>query len=247
MEFEFCARTDVGRVRQNNEDAVAVDAARRLLVLADGMGGYNAGEVASAMAIEHIGDELGRWVDAASPDTSDSEVRSAMEHCVDVANRAIFEAANTQPECAGMGTTVVLALVWGGARLLVGHVGDSRAYRWRGGELTQLTRDHSLLQEQLDAGLITPAEAALSGYRSLVTRALGVEDTVLLDTKALDLLAGDTILLCSDGLTEMADDGEIASILGSGAELERQATDLIELANAHGGRDNISVALLRVS
>lgn len=245
MDLEFSARTDVGRVRANNEDAVHVDAARRLMVLADGMGGYNAGEVASAMAIEFITAELEQWLDAAHPDTPAVSVQRAIERCIEIANHAVFEAANTRPECFGMGTTVVLALVWN-RQLLIAHVGDSRAYRWQRGALTQLTRDHSLLQEQLDAGLITPLEAAQSGYRSLITRAIGVEDTVQVDQRVLGLQAGDTFLLCSDGLTEMVPDLEIAGVLDADEALEARAGMLIDRANFNGGRDNVSVILLHL-
>lgn len=244
MELEYCALTDVGQVRANNEDAVRVDHMRGLAVLADGMGGYNAGEVASAIAVERIGDELGQWLDTAGPGASMANLSHAAERCVESVNRVIFEAANTDPACAGMGTTVVLAVVRE-HQLLIGHVGDSRAYLWQGGTLTQLTRDHSLLQEQLDAGLITPAEAAESGYRSLITRALGVEDTVLLDTQVVDLQVDSVILLCSDGLTEMVSSSDIASILGRDSELPAQAQALVDLANANGGRDNVSVVLIR--
>lgn len=244
MEFEYCALTDVGQLRANNEDAVWVDGARGLAILADGMGGYNAGEVASAIAVERIGDELGQWLDTMDSDASMDSLAHAAERCVESVNRAIFETANTNSACAGMGTTVVLAVARD-RQLLIGHIGDSRAYHWHGRTLTQLTRDHSLLQEQLDAGLITPAEAAGSGYRSLITRALGVEDTVLLDTQVVALQADSVVLLCSDGLTEMVPDSDIASVLGSDSELQAQAQALIELANANGGRDNISVVLIR--
>ena len=245
MSSEFSALTDVGCVRTNNEDAVLVDPAHGLAVLADGMGGYNAGEVASAMAVEHIGAELGRWLDQAGADVTAHQVLRALEDSTDRANRAIFEAANTHADYAGMGTTVVLALLWR-EQLLVGHAGDSRAYRWREGVLTQLTRDHSLLQEQLDAGLITPEQAAVSGYRSWVTRALGVEDTVLLETAEHAVQAGDLFLLCSDGLTEMVDDADIADVLGARGPLAEQARHLIERAKAGGGRDNVSVILVQV-
>jgi protein phosphatase len=245
MNCEFYACTDIGRVRANNEDAVFVDAARGLALLADGMGGYNAGEVASAMALEQIADELGHWLDAAPADVPVGSVQRTIERCVEASNRAIFEAANTHPDCAGMGTTVVVALAWQ-RKLLLAHVGDSRAYRWQRGLLVQLTRDHSLLQEQLDAGLITPEEAALSGYRSLITRALGVEDTVLVDSQLLDLEGGDIFLLCSDGLSEMIPDLAINQVLGSDLELHAKGQALIELANTAGGRDNISVVLIKV-
>ncbi len=246
MEFEYHAITDVGRVRSNNEDTVAVDVTHGLAVLADGMGGYNAGEVASAMAVERVTSELGSWLDHPESTVDSGAIRRAMESCVDNVNRAIFEAANTQRAYAGMGTTIVLAVCRQGS-VLIGHVGDSRAYLWRRGTLVQLTRDHSLLQEQLDAGLITPEEAQLSGYRSLVTRALGVEDTVLLDTQERELLSGDIILLCSDGLSEMVGDTEIATILGGDETLDIRARRLIDAANANGGHDNVSVVLVQAS
>lgn len=245
MQLTYCALTDVGCVRANNEDAVRVDEARGIAVLADGMGGYNAGEVASAMAVEHIGHALGAWLDQAAAEASAPEVLRAMEDSTDRANRQIFEAANTHPDCAGMGTTVVLAVLHEG-QVLVGHAGDSRAYLWRDGALAQLTRDHSLLQEQLDAGLITPQQAAVSGYRSWVTRALGVEDTVLLETRQHPLRVGDILLLCSDGLTEMVPDRTIAAILADAAPLPVQAQQLIDAAKAAGGRDNVSVILVHV-
>lgn len=244
MDLEYFCLTDVGCVRANNEDAVLVDAAHGLAVLADGMGGYNAGEVASAMAVEQVARELAAWLEAHGASAPAHDRCRAMEVAADNANRAIFEAAHVQPDYAGMGTTLVLALLQG-QQLLLGHAGDSRAYRWRQGELQQLTRDHSLLQEQLDAGLITPAEAAVSGYRSLVTRALGVEDTVLLDTRVLDWRAGDRLLLCSDGLTDMLEDADIARILAQDGPLEAPARRLVEQAKANGGRDNISVILMR--
>lgn len=241
----FVALTDVGCVRANNEDAVRVDAARGVAVLADGMGGYNAGEVASAMAVELIGEALAAWLDEAGTDASAQDVLRAMEDSTDQANRRIFETANTRADCAGMGTTVVLAVLRED-QVLVGHVGDSRAYHWRDGVLAQLTRDHSLLQEQLDAGLITPQQAAVSGYRSWVTRALGVEDTVLLETSQHALRTGDTLLLCSDGLTEMVPDWMIAAVLADAAALPTQAQRLIDAAKSAGGRDNVSVVLIHM-
>ena len=198
MSFEYFHAIDPGRARSNNEDSVAVDEVNSLAVLADGMGGYNAGEVASSMATSFIKTELGRWLADAASRASDVEVRRAMDICVDNANRAIFNAANANPQYAGMGTTLVVAVFREG-QLRLGHVGDSRAYRWRGGQLVQITRDHSLLQEQIDAGLITPEQAAFSANKNLVTRAVGVEDTVLLETHLHELMPGDVYLLCSDG------------------------------------------------
>jgi PPM family protein phosphatase len=242
MIYDFCAHTDPGLTRDNNEDSVTFDAVTGLSILADGMGGYNAGEIASGMATTFIKSELGRWLGEAGKAANGKEIRRAMEICVDNANRSIFNAANSNPQYGGMGTTLVVA-VFQEARLLVGHIGDSRAYRLRNGELTQLTRDHSLLQEQMDAGLITAEQAATSMNKNLVTRALGVEDAVLLDVNEHRVDPGDLYLLCSDGLSDMVDDAGIARILQSATSLPEKATQLIENANANGGRDNISVLL----
>ena len=246
MSFEFFQATDTGRARANNEDSVAIDEANALAVLADGMGGYNAGEVASGMATSFIKNELGRWLAEAASRASDVEVRRAMDICVDNANRAIFNAANANPQYAGMGTTLVVA-VFRENQLRLGHVGDSRAYRWRGTQLSQLTRDHSLLQEQIDAGLITPEQAAFSANKNLVTRAVGVEDTVLLETHLHEIQAGDVYLLCSDGLSDMLDDAVIASLLLANESLPDAGDALVRAANEAGGKDNIALILVRVS
>ncbi|MCW7538967.1 Stp1/IreP family PP2C-type Ser/Thr phosphatase [Aquabacterium sp. A7-Y] len=244
MSFEFFSLTDPGRARDNNEDSVAVDEQAGLAVLADGMGGYNAGEIASGMATAFIKSELGRWLTEAAGNASDTDVRRAMDICVENANRAIFNAANSNPQYSGMGTTLVLA-VCRESRLLMGHIGDSRGYRFRNGRLTQITKDHSLLQEQIDAGLITPEQAAYSSNKNLVTRAVGVEDSVLLETHLHDLLSGDTILLCSDGLSDMISDDQIAAVLQGTNDLREAGAGLVAAANAAGGRDNIAVVLVR--
>jgi PPM family protein phosphatase len=245
MILELHSATDTGRARTNNEDSAAVDEQSKLVVLADGMGGYNAGEVASGMATTFIKSELGRWLSEASDSATDVDVRRAMEICVDNANRAIFNAANSNPQYAGMGTTLVVG-VFRDARVLLGHVGDSRCYRMRAGRLAQITHDHSLLQEQIDAGLITAEQAAFSANKNLVTRAVGVEDTVLLETHLHDALPGDLYLLCSDGLSDMLDDETIAQLLQSCDLLPEAANALIDAANDAGGKDNISVVLARV-
>ncbi len=244
MSFEFFCLTDPGRARDNNEDSVAVDQRAALAVLADGMGGYNAGEIASSMATSFIKSELGRWLTEAASNASDTDVRRAMDICVDNANRAIYNAANSNPHYAGMGTTLVVAVFREG-RLLMGHIGDSRGYRLRAGHLTQITRDHSLLQEQIDAGLITPEQAAFSANKNLVTRAVGVEDTVLLETHLHDVHPGDLYLLCSDGLSDMVPDAEIEAILDRTTELAEAGNRLVAAANEAGGRDNIAVVLVR--
>jgi protein phosphatase len=246
LTIEIRTALDAGRARSNNEDSVAVDEVSALAVLADGMGGYNAGEVASQMATSFICAELGRWLREAHAQATDQDVRRAMDICVDNANRAIFNAANSNPQYAGMGTTLVVA-VFRDARLLVGHVGDSRAYRWRAGRLQQLTRDHSLLQEQIDAGLITPEQAAFSANKNLVTRAVGVEDTVLLETHQHEVLPGDRYLLCSDGLSDMLDDATIGQIVAGAESLSAGCAALVAAANEAGGKDNISVVLMRAS
>jgi serine/threonine protein phosphatase PrpC len=242
MNYEFCTRTDPGLARENNEDSVAIDEPTRLGILADGMGGYNAGEIASGMATTFIKSELGRWLSQAGRHANAREVRRAMEICVDNANRSIFNAANSNPQYSGMGTTLVVG-VFQDYRLMLGHIGDSRCYRLRGAELAQITKDHSLLQEQLDAGLITPQQAAVSNNKNLVTRALGVEDAVLLDVNEHRVEPGDLYLMCSDGLSDMIDDQAIAVILLGEGTLDEKAVQLVDAANANGGRDNISVLL----
>jgi protein phosphatase len=245
MTVEFYSAIDTGRARTNNEDAVALDEAASLAVLADGMGGYNAGEVASQMATSFIRSELGRWLVDSGQDPPDAEVRRAMDICVDNANRAIFNAANANPLYAGMGTTLVVA-VFRAERLLIGHVGDSRAYRLRTGRLSRITRDHSLLQEQIDAGVITVEQAAFSANKNLVTRAVGVEDTVLLETHLHDTQPGDVYLMCSDGLSDMLDDAVIAQLLIAHDALADAGRALVDAANDAGGKDNISLILARV-
>jgi PPM family protein phosphatase len=246
MNYEFCFRTDPGLARENNEDSVTVDEPTRLGILADGMGGYNAGEVASGMATTFIKSELGRWLAQAGRHANAREVRRAMEICVDNANRSIFNAANSNPQYSGMGTTLVVGVFQDG-RLLLGHIGDSRCYRLRATQLEQITKDHSLLQEQMDAGLITPEQAATSTNKNLVTRALGVEDAVLLEVNEHKVEPGDLFLMCSDGLSDMLDDEAIANILSSEGSLEQKSVQLIDAANANGGRDNISVLLAQAN
>ena len=166
MILEFFSVTDTGRARRNNEDSVAVDEAGRIAVLADGMGGYNAGEVASGMASERVRSELGQRLKSLGPAPNETEMKSALLDAVDTANREVYDAAMSHPEYAGMGTTLVVA-VYRGERLWLGHIGDSRGYRFRNGHLEQLTRDHSLLQEQIDAGLISAEQAAYAMHKNL--------------------------------------------------------------------------------
>lgn len=242
MIYEICTNTDPGLARDNNEDAVAFDAQTGLCILADGMGGYNAGEIASGMACAFIKSELSRWLSQAGLHANGKEVKRAMEICVQNANHSIFNAANSNPQYTGMGTTLVVGVFQAG-RLMLGHIGDSRCYRLRAGDFEQITKDHSLLQEQLDAGLITPEQALTSNNKNLVTRALGVEDTVLLEVSEHRVEVGDLYLMCSDGLSDMVRDQPIADIMRGSSTLEQKTTQLIAAANAGGGRDNISVVL----
>jgi serine/threonine protein phosphatase PrpC len=246
MHYTFFAQTDPGRSRANNEDAVVFDEHTHLGVLADGMGGYNAGEVASGMATEFIKAELSAWLSEAGAQADKLQMRRAIKMCVDNANAAILDAANTHIHYSGMGTTLVVG-VFHGDRLLLGHVGDSRCYRLRGDTLTQITRDHSLLQEQMDAGLLTPEEAALSPHKNLVTRALGVEAGVMLELNEHLLEPDDIYLMCSDGLSDMMNDAQIAGTLRQRAALSVMANHLVAQANDNGGRDNIAVLLTQVA
>ena len=245
MQYQFCAKTDPGRARENNEDSVAIDQATMTMVLADGMGGYNAGEIASGMATAFIKSELSRCLVEAGAGAKSREIRRAMEICVDNANLSIYNAANSNAQYAGMGTTLVVGVIKDDV-LLIGHIGDSRCYRLRGGVLEQITKDHSLLQEQLDAGLITQEQAATSSIKNLVTRALGVEEMVALEVNEHAIQAGDLYMMCSDGLSDMVDDEGIAKVMIAAVGLEHKADLLVASANERGGRDNISVLLAEV-
>jgi len=244
MILEFFSVTDTGRARRNNEDAVALDEAGRIAVLADGMGGYNAGEVASQMASERVRTELVERLRPLGAAPGETELKSAMLDAVENANRAVYDAAMSTAEYAGMGTTLVVA-VYRGDKLWLGHIGDSRAYRFRNGHLEQLTRDHSLLQEQIDAGLITAEQAAYSMHKNLVTRAVGVDELVELEIHDYPVEAGDILLMCSDGLSDMLSDDQIAQLLRTNDSLAGAGAMLIQAANAAGGRDNIAVVLVR--
>ena len=245
LSYEFFALTDVGRVRANNEDAVAIHPQERVMLLADGMGGYNAGEVASDMAVSGIGRAMCQWLQKQGADLSTSQIRQQLELSVDEANADVFLHAQNYPQFRGMGTTLVVGVFlenW----LVLGHIGDSRCYRLRGGTLRQITRDHSLLQEQIDAGLITPEQAAVSTQRNLVTRALGVDPVVLLELNEFTVEPQDLFILCSDGLSEMLSHAALQDLAMQPGSLKDKAHSMVSLANAMGGRDNISVVLAQV-
>lgn len=244
--YEFCALTDTGRVRSNNEDAVAIHEAAGLVILADGMGGYSAGEVASGMAVDVIGRELAPWLQGMPPDLPAAELRRVLLASIDNANRAIFDASRANSQYRGMGTTLVVGVLRAG-RLVLAHVGDSRCYRLRAGELRQMTRDHSWLQEQIDLGLLTPAQAALSGMGNLVTRALGVDSMVHAEINEFAVRARDLFILCSDGLSDMVSDQDLAELARQPMALADKTERMVAMANALGGRDNISVLLVQVT
>lgn len=242
--LEITHLSDSGKVRPHNEDAVAADPACGIAVLADGMGGYNAGEVASGIAVTMIAGGLRAALQKGRPQQAlDTLLRAEVEK----ANHAIYQAAQSQPQYGGMGTTVVAAVFFDNCAT-VAHVGDSRLYRVRDGALACLTRDHSLLQEQIDSGVISVEAARHSRNKNLVTRALGVDPTVLVEVGAFEVLPGDLYLLCSDGLNDMVPDEEIGTALNVlGVNLPLAAQHLVALANDHGGRDNISVILVRAA
>jgi protein phosphatase len=248
--LEIVARTDQGMVREHNEDVVFVNPARGLVILADGMGGYNAGEVASGIAISFLASALETSFFDPVPGVSKVSGRPSASYSfaksIGQANMAIYNAACSEPIYAGMGTTLVMALFFDN-RITVAHIGDSRLYRLRDGQLTVVTRDHSLLQEQIDHGMITTEEARFAQNKNLVTRALGVEPSVESEIHAYDVLPGDIYLLCSDGLNDMVSDEEIHLVLQTlSGDLEMAMDQLIQMANDNGGRDNISVILVKV-
>ena len=241
-----------GMVRTHNEDSVYVDSDAGLAILADGMGGYSAGEVASGIAVNVI--SKGMLVELTSGrELSKVDVGSGLTHAalllqqqIALANKGIYEAAQARPECAGMGTTLVTT-VFVQNRVSIGHIGDSRCYRLRGDKFEQLTHDHSLLQEQIDSGMLTTEQAKYSLNKNLVTRALGIEAVVPADISEYRVEADDIYLLCSDGLTDMVDAEGVQEIIGSRrGDLAEAAAELIDVANQNGGRDNISVVLVRV-
>lgn len=249
LTLESAALTDAGRVRANNEDCVDADQDVGLFVVADGMGGCNAGEVASGLAVRMLLAEF-RQLPLTLPAREGRQPTlspAAMRLCTAIlkSNRAVYEASLQDPRYAGMGTTLVAAL-FQGQRAVVASIGDSRVYRYRGTQLEQLTVDHTVLQEQIEYGLITPEQARCMGGRGLITRALGVEPGVEIDVQEHPLLVGDVYLLCSDGLFDMLDDAEIAAILHDhGEAMQAAARSLVEAAKDKGGYDNISVMLVR--
>ena len=249
--IDFAELTDTGRVREHNEDAIGTNADVGLMVLADGMGGYNAGEVASGIAVQIVA-ELSSEA-AVREELNDLDPHSGLmrqsiilRDAVYRSNKIIYQTAQSQTHCEGMGTTIVACMFYDD-KVSIAHVGDSRAYRLRGGQLDQMTLDHSLLQELVDRGFYSEEEAQRSTNRNYVTRALGVEPTVEVEVHEYDVIPDDVYLLCSDGLCDMVEDDDIHLTISTfNASLDVVGQQLIDLANDHGGRDNISVMLAQV-
>ena len=236
--------TDVGQVRDHNEDAIDWDVERGMFILADGMGGHNAGEVASALAIESIKHAL---YDVLTPEVIDSEIvdyNDALYEAITYANTEIFEQAQDNLDYTGMGTTLVMSLIHNG-KALIANVGDSRLYVHNDSTLKQLTTDHSLVQEMVDNGYLTEEEAYSAVSRNLITRALGISDEVEVDLIEHEIQEGDVFLICSDGLSDLVLDNEISAILiNNNGSLSDAAKELVAAANSKGGKDNISVILM---
>jgi PPM family protein phosphatase len=250
MKLAYQALTDVGRRRKGNEDNLVVNAEQRLFVVADGMGGHAAGEVASKVAVDAIneficltgGDEEITW--PFGLDEAISYDGNRLKTALRFANGKVLDVARSRPEYENMATTVAAVLVDGSTANLA-HVGDSRIYLWRGGELTQRTSDHSWVNEQIQSGVLPADQARSHPLRNVVTRALGGRADLQVDVQALPMQAGDTLLICSDGLTTMVVDDDVSRILAeAGGDVEKAAQDLVAEANERGGEDNITVILI---
>lgn len=250
--LQIVSETHTGMVRLHNEDSVNFDTALGLAVLADGMGGHNAGEIASSIAVSVVCVEIRHHLGSIRPEKKDVVSGEdfgvkLLREKVQKANASIFHAAANQPQYSGMGTTIVAALFYAN-RVAVAHVGDSRMYRLRGKIFEKMTRDHSWVQEQIDNGLISPEDAYNSPNKNLITRAMGIKAEVEPELQVFDVQVGDIYLLCTDGLNNMVEDKEIGAMLQSlKADLPLASKQLIQLANNNGGRDNVSVILVKVN
>jgi PPM family protein phosphatase len=246
------AVTDTGRVREHNEDMIGSDADLGLFVLADGMGGYNAGEVASGIAVKTIINlvkESALREDLTVPDAETGLSRPSiiLRDAIHRANKIIYHTSKTQPQCEGMGTTVV-ACMFHDNKVSIAHVGDSRLYRLRDGRFEQMTLDHSLLQELVDRGFYSQEEAQRATNKNYVTRALGVEQNVEVELHEEPVQRGDYYVLCSDGLSDMVEDEDIHLTISTfSANLDTVARQLIQLSNDNGGRDNVSVVMAHIA
>jgi PPM family protein phosphatase len=251
MKIRYAAKTDVGMKRTHNEDYFSLIEDEQLFLVADGMGGHASGEVASKMAAETIGEFYQRTredEDATWPykmDRSLSYVENRLVCAVKLANLRIFETSCRDIRYKGMGTTIVSCMV-SGDKAYIGHVGDSRVYRIRGGAINQLTRDHSLLEDYKEAKPdMTEEEERNFPHKNVITRALGMRETVQVDIKAHQIQSGDLFILCSDGLSGMVPDEQILYIASNAKSLERAVAELVDAANRAGGTDNVTTLLLQ--
>lgn len=249
--IEIKGLTDVGSVRDHNEDAISTSETLGLTVLADGMGGHRGGEVASAITVSTVLETLTKRLKkikdggVTDEETGYSVESIAVHESVALANSSVFDASSKNNQYRGMGTTIVVLLFYDN-RFTVAHVGDSRLYRLRDGTLEQITRDHSLMQELIDRGFYTPEQARKSLNKNLVTRAIGIEESVQIDIQEDVTQIGDIYMLCSDGVTDMIEDELIHDILKANSKnLQQAASEIIRESNKHGGKDNISVILAR--
>lgn len=236
-------RTHVGLHREQNEDSFFADPSRGIVIIADGMGGHRGGEVASALAADTAGSSILKMLTRSGPDAN---VEDILRDSIQIANERVFEAAREKPELEGMGTTIVV-LVLNGNRAHVAHVGDSRCYLMRDGELRRLTEDHTVLADMVRRGEIEESQSGARFFGNQITRALGIRPSVKADMATLEGRCGDRFLLCSDGLTAMVTDDQIREILGPGHDdLQSTSDRLVELANDLGGHDNTTVAICSV-
>jgi protein phosphatase len=252
MQIEVAGHSHVGMKRSHNEDNFLLFAEQRLFCVADGMGGHSSGEVASKIAVDEMAgffDRTGRDEDATWPykmDRTRSYEENRLVTGIKLANLRIFERAQLEAKYKGMGTTIV-SIHFTKDAVLVGHVGDSRVYLFREGQLSQVTEDHSLLNDYIKAKKLTPEEIEKFPHKNVIVRALGMKDSVQVDVSRLDPKPGDVYLLCSDGLSGMVPDAKLNGILGNSSDLEVVVKELIDSANAAGGVDNVTAILARVS
>jgi serine/threonine protein phosphatase PrpC len=244
MKIRYAAKTDVGMKRTHNEDYFALVEDEQLFVVADGMGGHAMGEVASKMAADTLNEFYKRTKDEEA--TWPYKMENRLVCGIKLANWRIYEAATKDPRCKGMGTTLVTCLI-NGEKCYFAHVGDSRGYRIRGSVITQMTRDHSLLEDYKEAKPdMTEEEQRNFPHKNVITRALGMRDTVQVDIRNDTIQDGDILLLCCDGLTGMVEDNKMMELVHSAkGDLEKAVNDLVDTANRNGGVDNITVILLQ--
>jgi protein phosphatase len=240
--WEVAATSDVGRVRPHNEDAYLTDEERGLFLMADGMGGHAAGEVASRLAVDTVYAALRG---SAGGDAAGDRLEGVLRASFAAAYQAIHDRCEEDPRCRGMGTTLVACVLERDGRFHIGHIGDSRDYHLRGGALEQITHDHTWVQREIDAGRLSPARARKHPLSNVITRALGADGSEPPDVLVGELAPGDLLLLATDGLTGMVDDAQLAALLVEEAPLPQMAQRLVEAANRGGGTDNITAVLVR--